>query len=124
MHITSLRRRLITAAALAIPLMDITIVLALSPQWRFPGWELVCLLLALPIVTWCAWPFHKATLRNLRHGAVSMDTLVSLGIVASFGWAVATLLFGLGEASDKGFWLGFGATPEGRTPSTSTSLRA
>ncbi len=113
MHITSLRRRLITAAALAIPLMDITIVLALSPQWRFPGWEIVCLLLALPIVTWCAWPFHKATLRNLRHGSVSMDTLVSLGIVASFGWAVATLLFGLGEASDQGFWLGFGATPEG-----------
>ena len=113
MHITLLRRRLITAAALAIPLMDITIVLALSPQWRFPGWELVCLLLALPIVTWCAWPFHKATLRNLRHGAVSMDTLVSLGIIASFGWAVATLLFGLGEASDKGFWLGFGSTPEG-----------
>lgn len=113
MHITSLRRRLITAAALAIPLMDITIVLALSPQWRFPGWEWVCLLLALPIVTWCAWPFHKATLRNLRHGSVSMDTLVSLGIVASFGWAVATLIFGLGEASDHGFWLGFGATPEG-----------
>ncbi|WP_077687660.1 heavy metal translocating P-type ATPase [Tessaracoccus aquimaris] len=113
MHITSLRRRLITAAALAIPLMDITIVLALSPQWRFPGWEIVCLLLALPIVTWCAWPFHKATLRNLRHGSVSMDTLVSLGIVASFGWAVATLLFGLGQASDHGFWLGFGATPEG-----------
>lgn len=113
MHITSLRRRLITAAALTIPLMDVTIVLALSPQWRFPGWEIVCLLLAVPIVTWCAWPFHKATIRNLRHGTVSMDTLVSLGIVASFGWAVATLLFGLGEASDHGFWLGFGATPEG-----------
>ena len=112
-HITSLRRRLITAAALTIPLMDVTIVLALVPEWRFPGWEIVCLLMALPIVTWCAWPFHKATLRNLRHGAVSMDTLVSLGIAASFGWAVATLLFGLGEASDKGFWLGFGATPEG-----------
>jgi len=112
-HISSLRRRLIVAAALAVPLMDITIVLALAPHLRFPGWELVCLVLALPIVTWCAWPFHKATFRNLRHGAVSMDTLVSLGIIASFGWAVATLLFGLGEASDKGFWLGFGATPEG-----------
>lgn len=112
-HISSLRRRLIVAAALAVPLMDITIVLALAPHLRFAGWELLCLVLALPIVTWCAWPFHKATLRNLRHGAVSMDTLVSLGIVASFGWAVATLLFGLGAASDQGFWLGFGATPEG-----------
>ena len=113
-RITSLRRRLIVAAALAIPIMDITIVLALAPQWRFPGWEWLCLLLALPVVTWAAWPFHKATLRNLRHGTASMDTLVSLGIGASFGWALVTLALGLGEATtNSGFWLGFGATPEG-----------
>ena len=112
-RISSLRRRLIVSAVLAIPLMDITLVLALVPAWRFPGWELLSILLALPIVTWAAWPFHKVTFKNLRHGAVSMDTLVSLGIIASFGWAVLTLLFGLGEASDTGFWLGFGATPEG-----------
>ncbi|GAB3811317.1 heavy metal translocating P-type ATPase [Tessaracoccus terricola] len=112
-RIVSLRRRLILSAILTVPLMDITIVLALVPDWRFPGWELLCILLALPIVTWCAWPFHRATLRNLRHGSASMDTLVSIGITASFGWAVATLLFGLGEATDTGFWLGFGATPEG-----------
>ena len=112
-RISSLRRRLIVSAVLAIPLMDITLVLALVPAWRFPGWELLSILLALPIVTWAAWPFHKVTFKNLRHGAASMDTLVSLGIIASFGWAVLTLLFGLGEASDTGFWLGFGATPEG-----------
>ncbi|MDF1489834.1 heavy metal translocating P-type ATPase [Tessaracoccus caeni] len=112
-HITSLRRRLIVAASLAIPLMDLTIVLALTPAWRFPGWELVCLLLALPVVTWAAWPFHKATLRNLRHGSVSMDTLVSLGIAVSFGWAVATLLFDMGNTGGPQFWIGLGAIPAG-----------
>ncbi|MBF6841844.1 cation-translocating P-type ATPase, partial [Acinetobacter baumannii] len=75
-RISSLRRRLVAAALLAVPHMDITIILALVPEWRFPGWELVCILLALPIVTWCAWPFHKVTFKNLRHGMVSMDTLV------------------------------------------------
>ncbi|WGD36960.1 heavy metal translocating P-type ATPase [Lysinibacter sp. HNR] len=110
-RITSLRRRLAVAALLTIPLMDITIVLALIPDWRFPGWEALCVLLAVPIVTWAAWPFHRATVRNLRHGTVSMDTLVSLGITASFGWAVATLIFGLGEGG--GYWLGFGITPAG-----------
>ncbi|SJM64259.1 heavy metal translocating P-type ATPase [Agrococcus casei] len=111
-RITSLRRRLLVAAILTVPLMDITIVLALVPGWRFPGWEWLCILLALPIVTWAAWPFHKATLRNLRHGNVSMDTLVSLGIAASFGWAVTSLLLGIGQ-DGAGYWLGFGATPEG-----------
>ncbi|WP_347125443.1 heavy metal translocating P-type ATPase [Microbacterium sp. SY138] len=112
-RITALRRRLILAAFLTVPLMDITIVLALVPQWRFPGWEWLCVLLTVPIVTWAAWPFHRATLRNLRHRQVSMDTLVSLGIVASFGWAIATLIFDIGHNSGSGFWLGFGATPTG-----------
>ncbi|WP_206447790.1 heavy metal translocating P-type ATPase [Agrococcus sp. KRD186] len=111
-RITSLRRRLVVAAILTVPLMDLTIVLALTPGWRFPGWEWLCVLLALPIVTWAAWPFHRATMQNLRHGNVSMDTLVSLGIAASFGWALATLLFGVGE-DGPGYWLGFGVTPEG-----------
>jgi Cu+-exporting ATPase len=111
--ITSLRRRLIVSTLLTVPLMDITLVLALLPAWRFPGWELICLLLAIPVVFWAAWPFHKATFRNLRRGEVSMDTLVSIGILASFGWAVATLVFGFGGASEGGYWLGFGATPAG-----------
>lgn len=112
-RISSLRRRLALSALLTVPLMDLTIVLALVPGWRFPGWEWVCVLLALPIVTWAAWPFHRATIRNLRHGAASMDTLVSLGIAASFGWAVVTLLFGLGTPPAAGYWLGFGITPIG-----------
>ncbi|MCG7310921.1 cation-translocating P-type ATPase [Brachybacterium sp. ACRRE] len=111
MRITSLRRRLIAAALLTIPLMDVSLVLALVPQWRFPGWELLCVLLAIPVVTWAAWPFHRMTLRNLRHGAVSMDTLVSIGIAVSFGWAIVSMLVGL-EPQD-GFWLGFGRAPAG-----------
>src|SRR5699024_5953523 len=113
-RITSLRRRLVLAALLTVPLMDITIVLALVPGWRFPGWEAVSVLLALPIVTWAAWPFHRTTWRNLRHGAVSMDTLVSLGITVSFGWAVLTMSTGLGgDTGAGGYWLGFGSTPAG-----------
>jgi len=114
-RITSLRRRLVLAALLTVPLMDITIVLALVPTWRFPGWEAASVLLALPIVTWAAWPFHRATWRNLRHGALGMDTLVSLGITVSFGWAVLTMATGLGGASTEtgGYWLGFGSTPAG-----------
>lgn len=113
-RITSLRRRLVLAALLTVPLMDITIVLALVPGWRFPGWEAVSVLLALPIVTWAAWPFHRATWRNLRHGAVSMDTLVSLGITVSFGWAVLTMSTGLGgDTGAGGYWIGFGSTPAG-----------
>ena len=108
---TTLRRRLAVAALLTIPLCDITIILALVPAWRFPGWQALCVLLAVPIVTWAAWPFHKATLRGLRHRSTSMDTLVSLGVVVSFGWALWTLL--VDPATTPGYWLGFGKTPAG-----------
>lgn len=108
---TTLRRRLAVAALLTIPLCDITIILALVPAWRFPGWQALCVLLAVPIVTWAAWPFHKATLRGLRHRSTIMDTLVSLGTVVSFGWALWTLL--VDPATTPGYWLGFGKTPAG-----------
>ena len=109
-RLTSLRRRLAVSALLTVPLMDLSITLALVPNLRFPFWELVCILLAVPIVTWAAWPFHRATVRNLRHGSTSMDTLVTLGIVVSFGWAVATIMFG---PDGGGYWVGFGPTPPG-----------
>ncbi|MDN3239148.1 heavy metal translocating P-type ATPase [Glycomyces tritici] len=109
-RISSLRRRLTVAALLTVPLMDATIVLALVPGLRFPGWEWACVLLAVPIVTWAAAPFHRATWNNLRHGAVTMDTLVSLGIAVAFGWAVASILWG---GYDGGRWLGFGVAPGG-----------
>ena len=110
-RLTTLRRRLFVAALLTIPLCDVTIVLALVPRLRFTGWEAVCVLLAVPVVTWGAWPFHRAAWRGLRHRATTMDTLVSLGIVASFGWALITLV--VGDGGRPGYWLGFGVTPAG-----------
>ncbi|TSD52975.1 copper-translocating P-type ATPase [Aeromicrobium piscarium] len=110
-RLTDLRTRLLVAALVTVPLMDLTIALALVPRLRFDYWDTICVLLAIPVVTWCAMPFHRATWHNLRRGAVSMDTLVSLGIVVSFGWAAASVLFGL--ADDSGFWIGFGEVPAG-----------
>ncbi|MEV4264644.1 heavy metal translocating P-type ATPase [Kribbella sp. NPDC049584] len=109
-RVTALRRRLIVAILLAIPLMDATIVLAAVPSLRFPGWEIVSLLVALPVVTWAAYPFHRATIRNLRHRAVSMDTLVSLGIVVSFGWAAVSVLLP-GASSTGSHWPGLASIP-------------
>ncbi|SDS19822.1 Cu+-exporting ATPase [Brevibacterium siliguriense] len=106
----SLRRRLILAAVLTVPLMDATIALALVEAWRFPGWEWVCVLAALPIVTWAAWPFHRSAWKNLLNRTTNMDTLVSLGVIAAFGWAVVTAAFGF---SGPDAWLGFGLVPEG-----------
>jgi Cu+-exporting ATPase len=110
-RLSTLRRRLAVAALATIPLCDLTILLALVPGMRFPGWEALCVALAVPVVTWAAWPFHRAALVNLRHGGMSMDTLVSLGAVVSFGWALDTMLFARSTA--PGFWLGFGTTPAG-----------
>jgi Cu+-exporting ATPase len=110
-RISSLRRRLAVSALLAVPVCDFTILFALVPGLRFPGWEILCILLTIPIVTWGAWPFHRSTLRNLRHGSLSMDTLVSLGSVVAFGWAIYTMLFD--PALKPGYWLGFGDTPSG-----------
>lgn len=110
-RISSLRRRLAVAAILTIPLCDLTILFALVPDWRFPQWQLACVLLAVPIVSWAAWPFHRATVRGIVRGSLSMDTLVSLGSLASFGWAVFTMLFG--ASAGPGYWLGFGVTPDG-----------
>ncbi|UYY83631.1 heavy metal translocating P-type ATPase (plasmid) [Arthrobacter sp. YA7-1] len=110
-RISSLRRRLAVSAILSVPLCDLTIMLALVPGWRFPHWQLLCVLLAVPIVTWAALPFHQATVRGFRQASLSMDTLVSLGSIASFGWAVFTLIFG--SSAGPGYWLGFGVTPQG-----------
>ncbi|HEY9292648.1 MAG TPA: heavy metal translocating P-type ATPase [Microlunatus sp.] len=106
-----LLRRLLVAALLTLPLGNLAIVLALVPSLRFPYWQWVCVLLAIPVVFWCAWPFHRATLRNLRHGSFSMDTLVSLGVLAAFFWSVVSISLGLDD--QPGYWLFWGRTPAG-----------
>ncbi|SDS54679.1 heavy metal translocating P-type ATPase [Microlunatus soli] len=103
--------RLLVAALLTLPLGNLAIVLALVPSLRFPYWQWVCVALAIPVVFWCAWPFHRATLRNIRHGSFSMDTLVSIGVTAAFVWSVVSIALGLDD--EPGYWLFWGATPAG-----------
>jgi Cu+-exporting ATPase len=87
---TPLRVRLWVSLALAVPV----VALGMVPAWQFPGWQWVSLVLATPIVLWGAWPFHRATLRNARHGAATMDTLITLGTFAAYLWSVWALVFG------------------------------
>ena len=82
-----LRRRLILALVFFVPLSDLSVTLSLFPAYRFAGWQWVLVVLAAPVALWAAWPFHRAALKNARHGACSMDTLVSLGVVAACGWS-------------------------------------
>ena len=83
-----LRRRLVVALVFFIPLSDLSVQLSLFPEFRFAGWQWVLVALAAPVAGWAAWPFHAAALRNARHGVASMDTLVSLGIIAACGWSL------------------------------------
>ena len=86
--VADLRRRLVVALVLFVPLTDLSVLLSLFPWSRFPGWQWVLIAVAAPVVVWSAWPFHAAAWRNARHGSLSMDTLVSLGITAACGWSV------------------------------------
>jgi P-type Cu+ transporter len=81
-----LRRRLTVALVFFVPLTDASLMLSIFPWTRFPGWQWVLVALAAPVATWAAWPFHAAALRQARHLSSSMDTLVSLGVLAACGW--------------------------------------
>ncbi len=89
-ELSTLRHRLIVSAVLSLPV----VLLAMVPAWQFTYWQWLSLTLAAPVVVWGGWPFHRAAWTNLRHGAVTMDTLVSLGTLAAFGWSVVALFFG------------------------------
>ncbi|MFE0025239.1 heavy metal translocating P-type ATPase [Amycolatopsis sp. NPDC059021] len=86
-----LRERLIGSAALSAPV----ILLAMVPALQFTNWQWLSLTLAAPVVTWGAWPFHRAAWTNLRHGAATMDTLISLGVAAATLWSLYALFFGM-----------------------------
>ena len=83
-----LRRRLIVCAALALPVA----LLAMVPALRFPGWQWVSLAAATPVAVWGAWPFHRAAAVSARHGAATMDTLVSIGVTAAYLWSLYALI--------------------------------
>ena len=89
-ELTALRSRLVVSAALAVPV----ILLAMVPAFQFDNWQWLSLTLAAPVVVWGGLPFHRAAWTNARHGAATMDTLVSLGTLAAFGWSLWALFLG------------------------------
>ncbi len=92
----ALRARLVVSALLSLPV----VVLAMVPSLQFDNWQWLSLTLAAPVVVWGAAPFHRAAWTNLRHGAATMDTLVSVGTLAAFGWSLWALF--LGDAGEPG----------------------
>ncbi|MGH8888494.1 MAG: cation transporter, partial [Acidothermaceae bacterium] len=90
-----LRTRLIVSAGLATPVLALSMI----PALQFAYWQWFALALATPVVVWGAFPFHRAALQNLRHRATTMDTLVSVGTLAAFGWSVYALVWGGAGAS-------------------------
>ena len=95
-------RRLLVSLALAIPV----VVLAMVPPLQFRNWQWACLVLASPVAVWGAWPFHRAAAVNARHGAATMDTLISAGVAAAYLWSLYALF--LGGAGRTGVRMGFG----------------
>ncbi|WP_430647248.1 heavy metal translocating P-type ATPase [Agromyces sp. GXS1127] len=89
-ELRSIRTRLIASVVLSVPV----ILMSMIPALQFTYWQWASLALAAPVVTWAAWPFHRAALVNLRHGAATMDTLVSLGVTAAFLWSLYALFLG------------------------------
>ena len=89
-HAADLRRRLIVCAPLGI----LAMILSMVPAWQFTGWQWVVAVASIPVVTWGAWPFHRAAFAAGRHGSTTMDTLVSLGVIASTLWSWWALLWG------------------------------
>ncbi|MEN4446531.1 heavy metal translocating P-type ATPase [Mycobacterium sp. SM3041] len=103
-HAHYLLRRLLVAAVLFVPLADLSVMFAVVPSTRFTGWQWVLTALALPVVTWAAWPFHRVALRNARNRAVSMETLISVGVSAATVWSLYTVFFGHHATEATGIW--------------------
>jgi Cu+-exporting ATPase len=102
-----LRRRLIASAVLSLPVL----LLSMIPALQFDNWQWLALQLATPVVLWGAWPFHRAAWANLRHGTATMDTLVSLGVLAAWLWSVYALF--LGDAGTPGMRMKIELIPRG-----------
>ncbi len=100
----SLLVRLGIAAVLFVPLSHLSVMFAVLPSTRFAGWQWILLALALPIVTWAAWPFHRVALRNARHGVASMETLISVGITAATVWSLSTVFVAHPQRQTHGVW--------------------
>ena len=101
-----MRRNLFICIALTIPVAALSMI----PILQFDNWQWLTLTLAAPVAIWGAWPFHRAAWINARHGTSTMDTLVSLGVLAAFGWSLYALFFG--TAGEPGMRMGFHLIPE------------
>ncbi len=102
-----LRRRLIVSALLSLPVL----VLSMIPALQFDNWQWLALQLATPVALWGAWPFHRAAWANLKHATATMDTLVSLGVLAAWAWSLYALF--LGDAGMTGMTMEFQLLPDG-----------
>jgi P-type Cu+ transporter len=103
---TALRTRLVVSALLSVPVL----LLSMVPAFQFDNWQWLVLQLATPVVVWGAWPFHRAAWLNLRHGAATMDTLISVGVLAAWLWSLYALF--LGDAGMTGMTMEFDLIPE------------
>ncbi len=83
--------RLWVAVGLTVPV----VALAMVPSWQFIGWQWVSLVLTTPVIVWCAWPIHRTTFAGLRHGSLTMDTLITMGTAAAYLWSLYALFFGM-----------------------------
>jgi P-type Cu+ transporter len=110
--VNALRTRFVASLVLAVPV----VVLSMVPILQFPGWQWVALALTTVIVAWGAWPFHRAAALNARHGAATMDTLVSMGVLAAYLWSLWAMVFG--GAGEIGYTMshGFGGHSTSGTP--------
>jgi cation transport ATPase len=102
-----LRQRLLVSAVLSVPV----ILFAMVPALQFRDWQWLSLTLAAPVAVWGAWPFHRAAAINARHRAATMDTLISVGVLAAFGWSLWALF--LGGAGEPNARMGSGADGSG-----------
>lgn len=101
----ALRQRLIVSTVLSVPVL----LMSMVPAMQFDNWQWLALTLASPVVVWGAWPFHRAAWVNLRHGSATMDTLVSLGVLAAYVWSLYALF--IGDAGMTGMQMPFNLVP-------------
>jgi Cu+-exporting ATPase len=107
-EVAELRHRLIVSAGLAVPV----VLMSMIPALQFTNWQWLALTLAAPVAVWGAWPFHRAAAINARHGAATMDTLISVGVLAAFGWSLYALFFGMAGMPGMHMTFRFIGTPE------------
>ncbi|TFD86042.1 heavy metal translocating P-type ATPase [Cryobacterium serini] len=107
LEVSALRQRLLVSAALTLPVAALSMI----PVLQFTNWQWLALTLAAPVAIWGAWPFHRAAWVNARHGAATMDTLVSVGVLAALGWSLYALFFGMAGMAGMTMSFTFSATP-------------